>query len=83
MSRPPAQTTLYSLDRTESLTASHVADDRESVEKTEKSDAEAQGEQSSPDFEQDDGVTRIEALCKPFITPSAVADSQISSLAKV
>lgn len=72
MSRPPAQTTLYSLDRTQSLTASHVADDRDSVEKAEKpeTDAEAQGEQYSPDVEQDDGVTRIEALCKFSCTRS-------------
>ena len=63
--RPPAQTTLYSLDRTQSLTASHVADDRDSVGKAEKpaTDAEAQGHQTSPEIEQDDGVTRIEALC--------------------
>jgi hypothetical protein len=65
MSRPPAQTTLYSLDRTQSLTASHAGDDRESVENTEKpTDAGAPGEHSSPEIEQDDGVTRIEALCK-------------------
>lgn len=66
MSRPPAQTALYSLDRTRSLTASHVADDRDSVEKAEKpvTDAEAQGDYESPEIEQDDGVTRIEALCK-------------------
>ena len=63
--RPPAQTTLYSLDRTQSLTASHVADDRDSVEKAEKpaTDTEAQGDHTSPEIEQDDGVTRIEALC--------------------
>lgn len=64
MSRPNVQTTLYSLDRHQSLTASHVADDRDSVEKTEKSDNEAQSHLPSADVEQDDGVTRIEALCK-------------------
>lgn len=64
MSRPPIQTTLYSLDRTESLTASHVADDQHSVEKTEKpADPEAPAEHSPIDIDQDDGVTRIEALC--------------------
>ena len=82
MSRPPAQTTLYSLDRTESLTASHVADDRQSEDKVEKSDAEAQPDQSSTDIEQDDGVTRIEALCKQLLTVLIIADLQISSLAK-
>jgi hypothetical protein len=65
MSRPPIQTTLYSLDRTDSLTASHIPDDQHSVEKTEKPvDPEAPADQPSIDIDQDDGVTRIEALCR-------------------
>jgi len=85
MSRPPAQTTLYSLDRTQSLTASHADGDRDSVEKTDKpdTDAEAQGDYKAPEIEQDDGVTRIEALCTSLAHIRSGSDPQISSLVKV
>lgn len=68
MARPPVQTMLYSLDRTQSLTAPPSEVDAGDRTKDDKrpDDVEANSqEQSTPaEIEQDDGVTRIEALCE-------------------
>lgn len=65
MSRPPVQTMLYSLDRSQSLTAPPTEVDATEADKAEKSpeDTEANAA-TTADIEQDDGVTRIEALCE-------------------
>lgn len=60
---------LYSLDRTQSLTAppSEVDNDRSKDEKApDDVEANSQAQAPPPEFEQDDGVTRIEALCTSF-----------------
>lgn len=55
---------LYGLDRTQSLTAPPTEVDAGDADKTEKSPEEAEANSADPvDIEQDDGVTRIEALC--------------------
>lgn len=78
MSQPPAQTTLYSLDRTQSLTTppSDVEGDRSKDEKApDDVESNSQTQTPPPEFEQDDGVTRIEALCKlTFLNPHVIAD---------
>ena len=79
MSQPHVQTTLYSLDRVRSLTApsSDIDNDRSKDEKApDDVESNSQAQAPTPEFEQDDGVTRIEALCRlsSLLQLSALAD---------
>jgi hypothetical protein len=66
MSQAHVQTTLYSLDRTQSLTAPPSENDGNTSKGEKASDDIENNLQppAAPEFEQDDGVTRIEALCE-------------------